>query len=270
MAERWEDDNMRKTATRSRVRQSPRRDLRIGEDIETSYFFMLNCFLHSRIHTGIESNTECYDEDVNVYIAHLLNAHVSPGYLERVSSTIAQHDADLREMVEQSGSERARYEIYKANADFLLMGVAVFDMFDHHDPLRPEMHTPKEILVGRAAAYYAIASASAAKLGAGTNALSETLAKISQGIDRYVRVLSYMRGQYLGLIRPYSAGELFHLDRAIEEIQRGEAIERQRNEFLDTFQEWRKTGMKSLKKRLAEQAELLREIDPTFRFKPPS
>lgn len=270
MAERWEDDNMRKTATRSRVRRAPRKDLRIGEDIETSYFFMLNCLLHSRIHTGIESNSEYYDEDVNVYLAHLLNALINPSYIERVGASIAQHDADVRRMVEQCTDERSRYEIYKANADFILMGVAVFDMFERNDPLRPEMHTPREVMIGRAAAYYAIASASAARLARGPSAISATLAKLAGNIDRYVKVLGYLRGQYLGLIRPYSQGELFHLDRAIEEIEKREAVEKRRNDFLDTYQAWRKTRGTSLREKLVEQARLLREVDPTFRFTPPS
>jgi len=35
---------------------------------------MLKCLLYSRLQTGLVSNKEYYDEDVNVYMAHLLQA----------------------------------------------------------------------------------------------------------------------------------------------------------------------------------------------------
>ena len=46
-------------------------------------------------------------------------------------------------------------------------------------------------------------------------------------------------------------------------------IEKMRNEFLDTYHAWLKTGVSDLKEKLSEQARLLKEIDPTFEFKPP-
>jgi hypothetical protein len=79
-----------------------------------------------------------------------------------------------------------------------------------------------------------------------------------------------MRGQYLDFIRRYSPGELFHLDRALEEIEKDETIERLRDEFLETYHAWMKTGGAKLKRKLEEQAKLLREVDPTFEFTAPS
>jgi hypothetical protein len=43
-----------------------------------------------------------------------------------------------------------------------------------------------------------------------------------------------------------------------------------RNEFLDTYHAWLKTGVSGLKEKLTEQARLLKEIDPSFEFKPPA
>jgi len=79
-----------------------------------------------------------------------------------------------------------------------------------------------------------------------------------------------MRGQYLGFINRYSSGELFHLDRTIEEIRRQEIIEELRNNFLDTYHAWLKTGLPEVKVRLKEQADRLKEIDPAFEFTPPA
>jgi hypothetical protein len=232
---------------------------------------MLNCLLHSRVNTGIESNTEVYDEDVNVYLAHLLNAHIDPRYLLRVSRYVAPTDADVARSSERGADYRRLYETYKANADFLLMAVSVFDLFDEPRYSRPHhLHTPKQIYIGRAALYYSLASSYATKLARGESPIADTLHKLSENIDDYVTILSYMRGEYLDFIRRYSTGELFHLDRALEQIEKDETIEQLRNEFLDTYHEWMKTEAPELRRKLEEQADLLREVDPSFEFIPPS
>lgn len=231
---------------------------------------MLNCLLHSRVSIGIESNSVVYDEDVNVYLAHLLNAHIDPRYLLRVAPYVAATDADVAQALDQADI-RTRYNTYKANADFLLLAVSVFDLFDEPKHSRQVvLRTPKQVYVGRAAAYYALAASCASRLERGESTIACTLHKISEGIDDYVRILSYMRGQYMDFIRRYSSGELFHLDRSIDQIEQNETIEQMRNEFLDTYHAWMKTGVKELKRKLKEQARLLREVDPTFEFTPPA
>jgi len=271
MAERAHRAKTKESSTRTGSRARKSKKLNLGTDVQTSYFFMLNCLLHSRVNTGIESNSEVYDEDVNVYLAHLLNAHIDPRYLLRASRYVLPTDADIAASFGTGTDHRRRYETYKANADFLLMAVSVFDLFDEPNHSRPhELRTPKQVYIGRAAIYYALASSYANKLAHGESPVADTLLKISEGIDGYVRVLSYMRGQYLDFIRRYTPGELFHLDRVIEEIERDETLEQMRDEFLDTYHAWMKTQVPELKRKLEEQAKLLREVDPTFEFKSPS
>lgn len=271
MAERTHRAKTKETSPRTRGARRKSKKLNLGNDVQTSYFFMLNCLLHSRVNIGIESNSEVYDEDVNVYLAHLLNAHIDPRYLHRVARYVAPTDADVASSFDCGTDARSRYETYKANADFLLMAVSVFELFDEPRHSCPHhLRTPKQVYIGRASLYYSLASSYANKLAHGSSPIADTLLKLSEGIDDYVKILSYMRGQYLDFIRRYSPGELFHLDRALEEIHKDETIEQMRNEFLDTYHEWMKTGVPELKCKLEEQAKLLREVDPTFEFTPPS
>ncbi len=95
MAERAHRAKTKESTTRTGSRPRKSKKLDLGTDVQTSYFFMLNCLLHSRVNIGIESNSEVYDEDVNVYLAHLLNSHIDPRYLLRASSYISQTDADV-------------------------------------------------------------------------------------------------------------------------------------------------------------------------------
>jgi hypothetical protein len=270
MPRRWPGGKTKKTVRRAAPRRGSRDLLDTAADVQTSYFFMLNCLLHSRVHTGLESNSEFYDEDVNVYLAHLLNAHIDPARAAHAAEWIAPDDATVHRMIADAPDDRQRYQIYKANADFLLVAVTIFDVFeDRHYNRHPAFHIPRESHIGRAALYYSLAASHAARLSSGPASLAPTLAKISEGIETYVRILAYLRGHYLDLIRRYSVGELFHLERSIQEIERGETIEQMRNEFLDTYHAWLKTGVSDLKEKLSEQARMLKEIDPSFNFKPP-
>ena len=270
MAERAHRAKTKESSTRTGSRARKSRKLNLGTDVQTSYFFMLNCLLHSRVNTGIESNSEVYDEDVNVYLAHLLNAHIDPRYLLRASRYVSPTDADIVASLDGSADCRLRYETYKANADFLLVAVSVFDLFEEPKHSQPhQLRTHKQAYIGRASLYYSLASSYATKLACGESSIADTLLKLSEGIDDYVRILSYMRGQYLDFIKRYSHGELFHLDRALDEIHRDETIEQIRDEFLDTYHAWMKTRTSELRRKLEEQAKLLKEVDPTFEFKPP-
>ena len=271
MAERAHRAKTKESTTRTGGTPRKSKKLDLGTDVQTSYFFMLNCLLHSRVNIGIESNSEVYDEDVNVYLAHLLNSHIDPRYLHRASSYISQTDADVAASLAGDADCRRKYETYKANADFLLMAVSVFDLFDEPRHSQPhQLRTHKQVYIGRASLYYSLASSYAMELARGESPIADTLLKLSEHIDDYVKILSYMRGQYLDFIRRYSPGELFHLDLVLDEIHRDETIEKMRNEFLDTYHAWMKTGVPELKRKLEEQAKLLREVDPTFEFTPPS
>jgi hypothetical protein len=266
---------VKKAPTRATARTGARRRLEIGTDVQTSYFFMLNCLLHSRIHTGIESNTDVYDEDVNVYLAHLLNSQIDPANIERAGRYIAASDDELFRLAESALSDRERYLIYKTNADYLLLSIAVFDTVDRgHTHLPAVLHTPRQVFIARAATYYAQAASYACKLHRSPNGVARVLQKLSDGFENYVRILAYMRGQYLGLLTRYSPGELFHLDRQIDEIRRGETIEQIRNEFLEAYSAWMKpkAGRKrdELREELLRHAQRLSEIDPTFDFRLPA
>jgi len=47
-------------------------------NLQPTYYFMINCLLYSRMETGLVSNQDYYDEDVNVYLAHLLHSFINP------------------------------------------------------------------------------------------------------------------------------------------------------------------------------------------------
>ena len=94
-------------------------------DLQPTYYFMINCLLYSRMETGLVSNQDFYDEDVNVYLAHLLHSFVNPEYVEQSRRFLSKYDTDVFRRLSESTDARLKYQIYKTNADFLLVSIGI-------------------------------------------------------------------------------------------------------------------------------------------------
>src|SRR6476619_799081 len=66
-----------------------------SRDLQPTYYFMINCLLYSRMETGLVSNQDFYDEDVNVYLAHLLHSFLNPEYVEQSKKYLSKYDSDV-------------------------------------------------------------------------------------------------------------------------------------------------------------------------------
>src|SRR6266513_5292872 len=120
-------------APRGRARKTtmnPRHYVDLKEtdrNLQPTYYFMINCLLYSRMETGLVSNQDFYDEDVNVYLAHLLHSFINPEYVEQSKKFLSKYDTDVFRRLAASGDARLKYQIYKTNADFLLVSIGIFD-----------------------------------------------------------------------------------------------------------------------------------------------
>ena len=66
-----------------------------SRDLQPTYYFMINCLLYSRMETGLVSNQDFYDEDVNVYLAHLLHSFINPEYVDQSKKFLSKYDTDV-------------------------------------------------------------------------------------------------------------------------------------------------------------------------------
>jgi hypothetical protein len=171
---------------------------------------------------------------------------------------------------------RLKYTIYKANADFLLVSMGIFD--DPH-AIAPERRRRRqrgnrtepteEAYIGRGKTYYRFAYTYSQQLYKKNAGISEVLEKLSIGFDSYLKILSHMRGEYLDLMDRLSAGEVFHLERSVDETARDEEIKAKQDELLDLFNLWQQTRSKETWNKMQMVADDLREINPGFQFKLP-
>ncbi len=236
-------------------------------DIEPTFFFMLNCLLCSRLETGNPSNQHYYDEDVNMYLTNLLCSFMKPEYHRRAKKYISRYDTSLFSKIEQSSDVRLKYTIYKTNADFLLISIGIFRNTYEKVDTSTLFRNSEEAHMGRAKTYYNFAYTYSQSMFKKTAGISEVLEKLSKGFERYVEILSHMRGEYFNILDRLSTGEVYHLEREIDKAQASKELKELQDRFLDKYSDYLKTHDVKLKTELDEMVREIRRLDDSFNFR---
>ncbi len=239
-----------------------------SRDLQPTYYFMINCLLYSRMETGLVSNQECYDEDVNVYLAHLLHSFINPEFVEQSKRFLSKYDTDVFRRLSGSSDARLKYMIYKTNADFLLVSIGIFD-----NPMAAggarRGQPGEEAYVGRGKTYYHFAYSYAQQIHRKNAGVAEVLEKLSVGFDKYIRILSHMRGEYLDLMKRLSQGEVYHLERSVDEHAQRELLRLKQDELLELYSAWKTQPDPRTTEDLERVVSEIRQLNPSFKFELP-
>ena len=230
-------------------------------------FFMMNNLLYSRIDSGYPSNNNQFDEDVNVYLAGLLESMISPEYHQNLKKYVIPYDLPLFESIEEETDSRVKYMTYRVNADFLLISMGIFDNVKGRGPNSiPYMNIPKRSYIGRGKAYYDLARSYLLQTTLHPNAMTEILGKLSGNFEKYLKIISVMKSEHFNFIRKISEGELYHLSHDIQREDLKEKICLKYDEFLDAYSRFRKEKTDESKTLLQEKIRELKELDESFEF----
>ena len=240
-----------------------------SRDLQPTYYFMINCLLYSRMETGLVSNQDCYDEDVNVYLAHLLHSFINPEYVEQSRKFLSKYDTDVFRRLSSSTDARLKYQIYKTNADFLLVSIGIFDNPSMAESARAKAQPSEEAYVGRGKTYYHFAYTYSQQMPRKNQGVAEVLEKLSVGFEKYLKILSHMRGEYLDLVQRLSNGEVYHLERSVNQHQQAELLRLKQDELLELYSAWKKEPSEATEESLERVVGEIRQINPEFRFELP-
>ncbi|RPJ43850.1 MAG: hypothetical protein EHM19_07895 [Candidatus Latescibacterota bacterium] len=226
---------------------------------EPSFCYLMDTLLQSRIATRNESNQDFYDEDVNVYLALLLNSIVTDRFHRASSRYIAARECDLSEIVGGAKSLFTKHEIYRLNGDFLLVRTGLFTL-PREDA---ESKTGLLSAVERGRSYYRLATSLADRIPARYRPVTEVLHKLAYDFDKYRRVLSHMRGAFLGLVEPLSERTVVALRRDLDERSRSERVHALEDLSLDALFEYRKDPSEANRFLLERTIGDLRRLEPS-------
>ena len=240
-----------------------------SRELQPTYYFMVNCLLYSRMETGLVSNQDFYDEDVNVYLAHLLHSFINPDYVEQSRRFLSKYDTDVFRRLAQSTDARLKYQIYKTNADFLLVSIGIFDNPHAAEANRAKAPPSEEAYIGRGKTYYHFAYSYAQQMHRKNAGVSDVLEKLSVGFEKYLKILSHMRGEYLDLMKRLSSGEVYHLERSIDEHQQQELLRVKQDELLELYSLWQSEPSRETEEKLESVVIEIRQLNPDFKFELP-
>ncbi len=229
---------------------------------------MMNCLLYSRMETGLPSNHDFYDEDVNVYLANLLCSFMNPEYHRRAKKYLSRYDSNLFEKIRDSTDVRLKYTIYKTNADFLLISIGIFKNTEGGVPhSRTLFKQSEEAHMGRGKTYYQFAYTYSQSMFKKPTAISEVLEKLSRGFEHYVEILSHMRGEYFNILERLGNGEVYHLERSIDTFKTSKELKALQDHFLDLYSKYMKTKDPTLKIKLEKMVKAIQQLDESFYFR---
>ena len=241
-----------------------------GERREKTAYFVLDSLLKSRIDCGFESNSEKYDEDVNVYLVHLLSSLVGGFWLGQPT---CERDIDVFEQVRDSTDPRLKYGVYRANADYLLLSTSLFTRSPYVEAEgQRTFDGSARGRIGRGKAYYHFASMFHERVRASSPVVAKVLYHLSQDFERYVDVLFHMRGEYFNLYERMKEGQFMSLQEDLFNAPNGGnqmVLASLRDEFLDAYWLWHQKPTVVSRHQLEEAITRLQEADPSFVFQFP-
>ena len=99
--------------------------------------------------------------------------------------------------------------------------------------------------------------------------VAEVLEKLSVGFEKYIRILSHMRGEYLDLMKRLSQGEVYHLERSVDEHSQQELLRVKQDELLELYSAWKEQPTREAEASLERLVSEIRQLNPDFRFELP-
>jgi len=244
-------------------------DLVNGKDEDTLNYY-INLVITARIETGIRSNSLCLDEDVNIYLAHLLKDYASPDYIFTARKYICLYESDLAKRQEERKDLRERFYLYRHTADYILFTLSIMRGINKKLPSYKLLcRLNDDVYIGRACSYYAQASEYHRKLRHGPDGVSEALMKLSDHFTMYLNILHHVGERHLGFIDRFSDGEWFHF--VHKNIIHRSGVDSRvyvelMDEFLNRLSAWKKTHFAEDKDMLRILASELRRLNPDFRY----
>lgn len=243
-------------------------------NVKPSHYFMMRSLLHSRVGAGEAADVDGGEEDVDIYLTHLLQSFNDPEHLESARTHLHRYDQEALGRLSRSTDARLKYTIYRTEADFLLVSVGIFDnpgqalmQKVHAGPTARRIQEPtEEAGISRGPGHYRFAYQYCQLVPRRRPTLSEVMDKLSRGLDRYTRILARLRGEYVDIVEQLGRGEIYHLERTVNAEARREKLLERQDEFLDAYAGWRQTGGDSARARLDRAIETLQALDPDFRF----
>ncbi|MFP4013995.1 MAG: hypothetical protein ACLFVQ_07935 [Chitinispirillaceae bacterium] len=240
-------------------------DLRDGKTRDARFFF-LEYVLKARADLKMESGRHSCDQELNVYIAGLLNSLLtnSESFLH-AKSYVSAFDVDVRAYIESHPGKRNEYIVYRDNADFGLVVLGLFDDYEHRGSYKRIVLSGEEDQ-GRIALYYELAASALSHLQGKSVSLVSVFEAMAGNMEEVLQILHRAAGAYFEIMERMSEGSAYHLGREIEKMELEESYNHKLDEFLKLYSIYKENPCEANRKELLVRAEELKKMNGSFCF----
>ena len=234
------------------------------EEKESAIGFLLHSLLQTKVTHVSEADRRPQDEDVNIYLAHLLFAVATPRYQELAARYRCGNASDLMTLLQETRDPYVKYFIYKVNADHLLVDQGIFRTEDVHLSAlirRSETHHAKT-----AQSYYEQAREFNRRIYKRETAVGEVLRKLAKDFLFYRDILRHVRRDYFTFINHFEDTEFKRFVTDLTAYEKEERLRSAYDRLLDLYLEHQRTRDERVLRKLNELAREIQKLDPTFRL----
>ena len=230
--------------------------------------FLMRALLKGKASLGSSVKELEDDDDVNVYLAHLLFAVATPQYQHLTERYLSPYCSDVDRMAGEADETYIKYFIYKVNADHLLVHLGLFKDLGEEAPrihALSEVHDEK-FSTGRATQYYGQAASFNRRVYRRPTAVGTVLAKLSDRFHLYKEMLRATRAAFFHFTSTLSDEQFARFVADLERLERDANLRVKQDEFLDTYLRWLKERTEETRAEVAKLADELETLDPAFKF----
>lgn len=226
-------------------------------------FFFLEHVLRARADLHMESGQHEYDQEINVYLAGLLNSLLDSGLFSK--PYISPFDLQVRQYLEKHPGLRNEYNVYRDNADFGLIILGLFLGFEHKGSYQKSVLSEVDEK-GRISLYYEQAASALAHLQGRNLSLVTIFKELSEYLPEVIQILRHAASTYFDLVMRISNGSIYHLEKELNAADNKRIYSVKLDEFLKKYAAYKDNPTSELKKNIMELAEELRKLNEKFTF----
>jgi hypothetical protein len=230
-----------------------------------SEFFFLEHILRARVELQMESGTNECDQELNIYLAGLLNNLIQAQGFIRQKPYLSPFDIDIRRWLKEHPGLRNAYTVYRDNADFSLLLLGIFVGHEHQGSYYNKVFSDQDEL-GRIALYYELAASALAHLQGTGISLVGVLEALSDHLEEIIKILKFSATSYFDLFERMSDGSVFHLEREIDRLDEKKKYNEKLDEFLKCYTTYKENPTQEGKDRLFTSAYEVKKINSKFSF----
>lgn len=235
------------------------------QERDSAIRYLLGAIIKCRKESNFPSNRYVFDEDVNVYLAHLLFAVSLPEYHEMSEPYLSLDTSDIINWVRATEDRTIRYFIFKVNADNILIHTAIFDDILKKPSPKLMKRSPKHFRE-LAQLYYDQASQYHQRIYRKQTGVGEVLQKIARHYEEYQDILKQVRREYFNFMNNFRDQVFTQFVEQVKTYESQTLKQVRVDELLDLYSQWLNNKDPFLKMKIRQSAEEIRRIDPTFHF----